>query len=183
MGEVQRSIERIYELAKAGDWVPVLSMWRDIPSLAQQCSRFQKSTSGWTFLHQAAYFGHEIACRELIRLGADVGLRSKEGKQAADVAQDRNHDALADVLRQASKVADSLWSAPSDPDLLPSSNLWWEASQRRATHPMRIAYGGGIVHIPAGSRYFVDSFGRTLVGWHGTYDPPCGMEGDSMLRG
>jgi uncharacterized protein len=40
---------------------------------------------------------------------------------------------------------------------------------------MKVAYGGGVVVIPLGAKYFVDSFERTVVGWHGTYDPPGGM--------
>jgi len=46
---------------------------------------------------------------------------------------------------------------------------------------MCVGYGGGVVKIPKGSRYFVDSFGRTLVGWHGSYDPPSGMGGEPMV--
>ena len=33
---------------------------------------------------------------------------------------------------------------------------------------MQVAYGGGSVVIPAGTRYFAHALGRTLVGWHGT---------------
>jgi hypothetical protein len=47
---------------------------------------------------------------------------------------------------------------------------------------MQVAYAGGVAAIPEGSRYFVDSFERTLVGWHDTYDPPCGMDGESMIE-
>lgn len=38
-----------------------------------------------------------------------------------------------------------------------------------------------VLYSPAGSRYFADEFERTLVGWHGTYDPPRGMDGESMM--
>lgn len=180
MSEEQGSIERTYEDAKSGNWGRVLAQWKHAPLFAQKCSRFQKASSGWTFLHQAAYFGHEVACRELIRLGAAVETLSHEGQTAADVAEKRKSPALAAVLRRSS--VGSLWSAPEDPTLLPSSNLFAEAVERRASETMRVAYGGGIVNIPTGSRHFVDSFGRTLVGWHGSYDPPCGMDGESMLE-
>ena len=181
MSEQQQAIERAYEEAKRGGWEQVLSTWRQAPHLAQECSRFQKPSSGWTFLHQAAYFGHEAACRELIRLGAAVGTLSREQQSAADVAEERKYPALAALLRRASHGAESLWTAPKDPNLLPSSNLWSEAAERRASEAMCVAYGGGVVKIPAGSRYFLDSFERTLVGWHGTYDPPCGMDGEPMV--
>ncbi|WP_153306309.1 hypothetical protein [Desulfatiglans anilini] len=76
MGEKQKTIEGLYKDAKHGNWEQVLSDWRRDPQLAQQCSRYQKPSSGWTFLHQAAYFGHEAACLELIRLGVrwSVGM-------------------------------------------------------------------------------------------------------------
>lgn len=180
MGE-QQTIERAYEEAKRGSWEQVLSTWRQYPHLAQECSRYKKPSSGWTFLHQAAYFGHEAACRELIRSGAAVGTLSPERHSAAYVADERKYPALAAILRRASDGSESLWSAPEDPNLLPSSNLWNEAEERRASEAMCVAYGGGVTKIAAGSRYFVDSFERTLVGWHGTYDPPCGMDGESML--
>ena len=47
---------------------------------------------------------------------------------------------------------------------------------------MTIKYGGGHVDIPAGGRYYVDSFERVLVGWHGSYDPPCGMDDYPMIN-
>ena len=50
-----------------------------------------------------------------------------------------------------------------------------------AAAEMRVAYGGGSVVIPAGTRYFADALGRTLVGWHGTYNPPADMGGYSCI--
>ena len=46
---------------------------------------------------------------------------------------------------------------------------------------MRVAYAGGVITIRQGSRHFVDSFDRTLIGWHGTYDPPSGMDDAALL--
>jgi hypothetical protein len=40
---------------------------------------------------------------------------------------------------------------------------------------------GGVVKIPSGARYFADSFERVLVGWHGSYDPPVGMDCELMV--
>lgn len=182
VGEQRQAIERAYEEARGGGWEQMLSAWRLTPHLAQECSRYQRASSGWTFLHQAAYFGHEAACRELIRAGAAVDALSHERQSAADVAEERKYPALAALLRRASLGAESPWSAPRDPSLLPSSNVWREAAERRASAAMRVAYAGGVVKIPAGSRYFVDSFERALVGWHGTYDPPCGMDTEPLIR-
>lgn len=181
MSEIQKLIMNSYENAKKGKWEKVISEWKEIPLLARRCSRYQKSSSGWTFLHQAAYFGHEAVCIELIRLGADPGRLSHDGKAAADVACENGHGALGSLLKQAMPERDSLWAPSSDPDLLPGSNQWNEAEERWAAEFMLVAYGGGVVKIPKGGRFFVDSFDRVLVGWHGTYDPPCGMDGESMI--
>jgi hypothetical protein len=35
--------------------------------------------------------------------------------------------------------------------------------------------------IEAGRRHYVDDFGRVLVGWHGSFDPPCGMDDEPMF--
>ena len=181
MSEQQQSIKSAYEEAKRGDWEKVLSTWRRDLHLAQECSRYQKPSSGWTFLHQAAFFGRVAGCCELIRLGAAVDTLSSERQSAADIAEEHKHSALASFLRRASPGEESLWCAPQASNLLPSSPLWEEAEERRASEAMCVAYGGGIVKIPVGSRYFVDLFERTLVGWHGTYDPPCGMDGEPMV--
>ena len=181
MSELDKFIVHAYDQARRGDWGYVLSEWKEIPLLARRCSRFLKQSSGWTFLHQAAYFGHEIACRELIRLGAAVGRLSRDGKTAADVAQEKGHTALASLLRRAIQEKESLWLTSTDPDVLPSSSLWGEATERRALEVLLVAYAGGVVKIPNGARYFADSFERILIGWHGTYDPPCGMDGESMV--
>jgi len=75
-----------------------------------------------------------------------------------------------------------LWEH-SNPDLLPSSNLWEEAELHTATKPMEVQYGGGVAKIRPADRYFTDKAGRVLVGWHGTTNPPCGMDGYSMIKG
>jgi len=174
-------VQQHYRLAKSGDWNKVLSTFDERPTLASVCSRYRKSSSGWTFLHQTAYWGHEGAARVLIRLGASITIKSNDGETASDVAIRRGHEMLSRLIEVAARRADGLWEPPPDPTLLPSSSAWEEGIERRASCDMRVAYGGGIVVIPSGGRYFVDSFERTLVGWHGTYDPPSGMDAESML--
>ena len=181
MSDLQTIVEQAYEQAKAGEWASLLSEWSEFPILGRRCSRYQKTSSGWTFLHQAAYFGHEQACRDLIGFGADAGTLSIQGKTAADVSADKGHTALAAFLQRALQDRDSLWAPSVDPDLRPSSNLWQEAKEHRSAESILVAYAGGIVRIPNGSRLFVDSLERVLIGWHGTFDPPCGMDGESML--
>ncbi len=174
-------VERLYAKAKSGQWEDVWLALAGERELAAACSRYVKPSSGWTFLHQAAYAGKEAAIRGLVRLGASVAVASTENETARDVATKRGHAALATLLRAAEGGAGELWEPSSEADLLPSSCAWAERTERRAWREMRVGYGGGCVVIPAGARYFVDSFERTLVGWHGTYDPPAGMDGESML--
>lgn len=78
-------------------------------------------------------------------------------------------------------AGDSLWSPSSDPDVLPSSNRWSEAIESIAVSEMFVGYGGGLVRINKGKPYYKDSFNRILVGWHGTFNPPSGMDGQSMI--
>lgn len=150
--------------------------------VARRCSRYVKPSSGWTFLHQAAYFGARDAVQALVGLGADPVSRAKNGEIPAEVARLRGHAELASIIESSAMTADGLWSPV--PDLLPSSSGWAEAEAeaRRALLPMRVGYGGAVIDVPAGSRYYVDSFERVLIGWHGTFDPPCGMDGYSMVR-
>ena len=174
-------VERLYAKAKSGRWEDVWLALAGERELAAACSRYVKPSSGWTFLHQAAYAGNEAAIRGLVRLGASLSVKSKENETARDVATKRGHGALAMLLREAEAGVGELWEPSSAADLLPSSCAWAERIERRAWREMRVAYGGGCVIIPTGARYFVDSFERVLVGWHGTYDPPAGMDGESML--
>ncbi|WP_017905914.1 ankyrin repeat domain-containing protein [Pseudomonas asplenii] len=183
MSALQSLVEQAYEQAKHGKWDQLLSEWNELPPLARRCCHYQKASSGWTFLHQAAYFGHEVACRALIRAGASLDSVTYKEQTAADIARNQGHPLLAELLQRASRHSESLWVSPNDPDLLPSSNAWSEAREHRAQEAILVAYAGGVVRIAKGDRYFTDSFERTLVGWHGTYDPPCGMDGESILTG
>ena len=176
-------VAHAYQMAKQGAWDELLAWWGAASVFAIVCSRYRNASSGWTFLHQAAYFGNEAASRELIRWGAKVDAAAANRETPADTANNRGHDGLADLLRAAStgESESDLWEAPSGIDLLPSSNHWDEAVTCHAAAEMHVAYGGGSVVIPAGTRYFADALGRTLVGWHGTYNPPSDMGGYSCI--
>lgn len=133
-------------------------------------------------MHQAAFFGHEGAARALIALGASLVIQSNEGATPADVAKARGHQALSELLLKAARSGKGLWEPSPRTELLPSSSAYDDYTARRASRPMRVAYGGGVVKIPVGAMYYVDSFERVLVGWHGTYDPPCDMAGGPFIR-
>ncbi len=178
---IRERVEQLYAWAKRGQWPEV---WRALAGereLAAACVVYASVTSGWTFLHQAAYAGDEPGVRTLVRLGASVAAISKAGETPWHVAVERGHDTLAEVLAAAERGTGMLWEAPSRPDALPSSCAWDEAREHCAWRELRVAYGGSVVVIPAGSRYYIDSFGRALIGWHGTYDPPSGMDGEPLF--
>jgi hypothetical protein len=120
--------------------------------------------------------------RALVGLGASLLARSSDGDTPVAVAEQRGHGDLSRSMAAAAAQGAGLWEPPPVPELLPSSSAWEEAEERRALLELHVAYGGGVVEIPPGSRYFVDSFERVLVGWHGTFDPPGGMDAESLVR-
>jgi len=180
--ESSELIERLYGLAKAGNWTKLLAALVGERELAVACSCYVRTSSRWTFLHQAAYYGHEDAARALIRLGASTTSQSRDRETPAKIAEQRGHEELSRLLHSAALTARSSWEAPTDPSLLPSSCAWSESVKRTAVREMRVAYAGGVVAIPSRSTHYVDSFERILIGWHGTYDPPSGMDGEPMIR-
>jgi ankyrin repeat protein len=179
MNNLQGFVEQAYESAKAGRWTELLDMWATSPILLARCSRYSKPSSSWTFLHQAAYFGNERACRFLIGRGANVAAQDKNARAPVDVAKQHGHLDVEQLLRAAE--VDRLWEPSPDPDVLPSSSRWGEATAARADTDLYVAYGGSTVRIPMGTPHFIDSLSRILVGWHGTFNPPRGMDGESML--
>lgn len=50
---------------------------------------------GWTALMSAALHGDEALCDLLLAYGASTGTRSEDGRRAADMALEKNHQALA----------------------------------------------------------------------------------------
>lgn len=50
---------------------------------------------GWTALHAAAMNGDDAMVDALLKAGADAGLRSDEGKTAADMAHEKGHQSVA----------------------------------------------------------------------------------------
>lgn len=181
MNELRDLIEDAYKAASTGMWAQLLVEWQSSPVLARRCSRYAEESSSSTFLHQAARFGNEDACRVLIRLGASIESPMVGSLTPADVAEQHGHHGLASFLRKASIGKQRLWQPPVDPDVLPSSNRWKEAKEESAETELLVAYGGGVVKIPKGERYFSDSLDRVLVGWHGTFNPPRDMDGESIL--
>lgn len=183
MNALEPFVEQAYELAKAGQWRRVLNLWSDSPVLANRCSRYVNPGSRWTFLHQAAYFGHQGACQALIARGASVDGLTRDDRTPADVAADKGHREAEQLLRRASLGRDSSWPPSADPDVLPGSGRWKEGVASVAAVELYVGYGESVVRIPKGSTYYTDSFQRILIGFHGTFDPPCDMGGYSLIPG
>ena len=79
-------VTHAYQMAKQGAWDELLAWWGAASVFAIACSRYRNASSGWTFLHQAAYFGNEAASRELIRWGARVNAAAANRETPADTA-------------------------------------------------------------------------------------------------
>lgn len=181
MNGLQCLIDQAYEDAKAGNWRKLLADWQSSGVLVDHCSRYINPDSNWGFLHHAAYFGNEEGSRILISRGAFVDALAHDSCTPAEIAEQRGYRDLAAFLRDASTGRSSLWVPPADPGVRPSSNRWHEAKEAVAGSDLLVAYGSRVVRIPKGESYFVDSLERVLIGWHGTFNPPCGMDGEAMI--
>lgn len=97
-----------------------------------------------------------------------------------DVAERQGHRALVEMMQRA--IQRGPWAPPTSPEIRASSNAWQEAEPRRTPLGFRVAYAQAVIDVPPRSRYYVDSFERILVGWHGTFNPPCGMGGEPCIN-
>ncbi len=169
----------LYQLAKAGKWEDVLGTFAmQGPYFARLAARYVKPSSGWTLLHQAAYWGHESAARQLIGHGSSGTVRGiHDGKTPKDVAESK----AAYFVRILEDVEVGNWVPMPDATLVAASSRWGGATPQRAAHPMKVMYGGTRVSIERGQQYWEDAYGRVVIGWHGTFDPPCDMDGMSMV--
>jgi len=61
----------LYHKAKHGRWSEVFMTINGQKHKALTMTRYWKPTSGWTMLHQAAYWGNQEAASHLVKLGAD----------------------------------------------------------------------------------------------------------------
>lgn len=83
----------IYHSAKNGKWGEVFHAINGEPHKAQVMIRYFKPTSGWTMLHQAAWWGDQAAVNNLVKLGASPDRKSKKafdgGLSAEEVDKNR----------------------------------------------------------------------------------------------
>merc|ERR1712242_37032 len=81
-----REMLELYHKAKFGQWEEAFQEINGDPHKAQIMVRYSKPTSGWTMLHQAAWWGNQAAVNQLVHLGADLARRAKSGHSAEQVA-------------------------------------------------------------------------------------------------
>lgn len=170
-----------YQAAKNGDWDGIMrAMSTNNHANAGTIARVTNRSSGYGMLHQAAYYNNRVAARELIKHGAIIDLRAKDGKSPIDVARERGFVALGDYLLEALRHA---WRVSPNPMTQASSNCYKKPIEKvnDGAQSFFVGYQGGIIEIVPGARYYEDEWGRVLVGWHGTTNPPRGMDGQSMF--
>jgi hypothetical protein len=179
----EMTVEQLYEQAKAGLFDKLIVAFDDDYALAGTTARFVKPSSGWTVLHQAAFWGSRTGARHAIAFGADVRHRSTEGQTAADVARSKGFNELAQWIDAADPGASQLWTVSNDTLMRPSSGAFdGKLTPVQADRDFNVAYAGGVVNVEKGRTLYVDTYGRVVVGWHGTYSPPCDMDGNSCVR-
>ncbi len=151
--------ESYYEIGKNGKWEEIIHMMDNDP--VRDVCKFVKPTSGWTLLHQAAFWNRLDVCELLIEKGSDFTIKSHDEKMPVDIARDRGHFALVDALSQF---------VPRSPEVDPNNG-----HKTIGVSLLRVPYGGRIINLGPGSTYYVDKNGHVLVGWHGSVNPPHGM--------
>eukprot|EP00455_Lapot_gusevi_P027289 TRINITY_DN2885_c0_g2_i3.p1 TRINITY_DN2885_c0_g2~~TRINITY_DN2885_c0_g2_i3.p1 ORF type:complete len:222 (-),score=31.20 TRINITY_DN2885_c0_g2_i3:16-681(-) len=181
VAQVSDNLEQLYQQAVSGSWEPILSAFDSNGLLARRAARYICPTSGSTFLHQAVLWGHLDAIKALIKYGASSEIADQDGKTPVEVAQEKGHAQVPELLSQI-MPSKSAWCPSSNPAFIATSSLFNQAQPRVATEQMTVSYAGRDIKIEPGKTYYIDSLGRVLVGWHGSYDPPCGMDGECMVN-
>lgn len=72
-----------YELAKYGRWSAFFRSIAGNPHKTKSMMMFAKQTSGWTVLHQAAWWGNQWAVNELMGMGANPDTVARHGNVSA----------------------------------------------------------------------------------------------------
>jgi hypothetical protein len=170
----------IYSLGKAGSWNKVKNIFQHNEKLAGLSVRHVKISSGWSLLHQAVYWGDSDAVAKCLKYGADLSLVGKDSKTPGRVAFDRGFFELSE--RMESSILNSVWKPVTDSTLRACSNRWSQKRRRIAAKDFLVGYGGGVVEIKKGEEHYVDDWGRVLVGWHGSTNPPRDMDGDNVFE-
>src|SRR5688572_21134925 len=95
------NILTLYEASKDGQWDQVFKVFAQDPSLGATAARFVNPRSGWTMLHQAAFFNNTEAAKLLIRHGAQVNATNADKRTAADEAVLKGAEELGLLISSA----------------------------------------------------------------------------------
>lgn len=82
---IRLRLEEMYDLLKNGAFFDGPKYAAE--GIGKEIAQYVRGSSGWTFLHQAAFHQHEHAVEWLIKNGADKTIRGRfDGKTPYDVA-------------------------------------------------------------------------------------------------
>ena len=90
-----------YSNGKEGNWKPVEQAMFNDYRFGGKIARYVRKTSGWTFLHQAAFWNDAHACKLFIRFGASTKKLSNDGETPIDVAQKAGYSNVVELLVNA----------------------------------------------------------------------------------
>lgn len=107
MEEEDRLLE-LYSNGKEGNWKPVEQAMFNDYRFGGKIARYVRKTSGWTFLHQAAFWNDAHACKLFIRFGASTKKFSNDGETPIDVAQKAGYSNVVELLMNAANS--SCWT-------------------------------------------------------------------------
>jgi ankyrin repeat protein len=83
--------ESIYDLAKNNKWDEVLTIFKSDERLARKAVKYVKPSSGWSLLHQAAYWGDRAAIEACLEYGSDTVLTNSKGRTSFHIAEERGN--------------------------------------------------------------------------------------------
>ena len=172
-------LSKVFQQARRGEWDSVMNTFQDIQECSKASRYVSTSSERWTFLHHAAFWGNEGAIKRLIECGSDINAEDSDGKTPAIIAAENGKEEISNLISSA--AVGSLWEPSKDISTVASSNLFSESRPEVLRKRKNVSYGGGSFELSAGTLVYVDSFNRPLIGWHGSFSPPCGMDGSSMV--
>jgi len=179
MEEEEKKFEELFEQAKKSEWKTIEETFKRNPKFGGEAVRYVDRRTGWTLLHEAVCLRSEEGIGLCLRYGADPTKKTNDDKLIIDFVED---DPKLVQRLAAAVIHDKNWSPVANPNLMAASNRYSEAVSKVAESTMKVAYAGGVVTILAGCNYYADAWGRVLIGWHGSFNPPRGMGGESMLE-
>ena len=83
--KTRQRVEECYDLLKQGRYFDAETYKRE--GIMHHIAKYVRGSSGWTFLHQAAYHNDPDIAMELLKHGANINIRGRfDGKTPYDVS-------------------------------------------------------------------------------------------------